>query len=77
MNSEQLRQKRMAAGISGILLSSQAGIDRGRLSLIERGYVRPTDQEMTRIETALAVLIQAKLKVSAFAAECGWPLSAL
>ena len=48
MNGEQLRQKRMAEGIAGALLSSRAGIDRASLSLIER-YAKASEDELERL----------------------------
>ena len=75
MNTRDLRYKRVSHGISGRLLCAKAGIDRSRLSDIERQYVEPSDDELERIEKALGALIQAKEKVVKVAAEVGWPLS--
>ncbi len=47
-----LRQVRVAAGITIRELERRTGINRGRLSIIERG-VTPTDSEATAIFEAL------------------------
>ena len=47
-----LRQIRMAAGLSLREVEKRTGINRGRLSIIERG-VTPTDEESTKILAAL------------------------
>ena len=75
MTARQLKAKRNSAGVPGRLVCARAGIDRGRLSDIERQYVEPSDDELERIEKALGALIQAKEKVVKVAAEVGWPLS--
>src|SRR2546422_8118979 len=43
-----LRKKRMTAGLAGAVLCLKAGIGRSRLSEIERGYVTPTLEEVSR-----------------------------
>ena len=48
-----LRQIRLAAGITIREMERRTGINRGRLSIIERG-VPPTDDEAQRIARALA-----------------------
>ena len=47
-----IRQLRLAAGISLRELEIRSGINRGRLSIIERG-VSPSDDEARRILAAL------------------------
>ena len=47
-----LRQIRIAAGLSLRELEIRTGINRGRLSIIERG-VAPTDDESAKILAAL------------------------
>lgn len=47
-----LRQVRVAAGLTIRELERRSGINRGRLSIIERG-VSPTDDEARRIADAL------------------------
>ena len=68
-----LKKRRRAAGIAGRLLCVRADVDRGRLSDIERGYADPSDEELARIEQALATLIEARDRVARVAAEVGWP----
>ena len=71
-----LRNKRVAASISGCVLCAKAGLSRSRLSLIERGYVNPTPEELTRIYTALQQLIMARSVIEKVAASVGWPRGA-
>lgn len=47
-----IRQLRLAAGLTIREMERRTGINRGRLSIIERG-VAPTDDEATKILTAL------------------------
>ena len=47
-----MRSLRLAAGMSIRELERRTGINRGRLSIIERGVV-PTDEEAARILAAL------------------------
>ncbi len=75
MNAQELKQRRVSEGIPGRLICGKAGIDRARLSDIEREYVQPSEKELARIEHALTELSEAKRKVKKYAAECGWPLS--
>ena len=49
-----LRQNRIAAGLSLRELERRTGLNRGRLSIIERG-VTPTDEESAKILAALRV----------------------
>jgi transcriptional regulator with XRE-family HTH domain len=48
-----LRQRREAAGLSIRELERLTGINRGRLSIIERG-VTPSHEESAKIEAAIA-----------------------
>ena len=73
MIAAEIRSKRIQAGIPGYVVCLKAGLARTRLSDIERGYVVPSPQELAKIEAALADLVQAKRKMTAVAAECGWP----
>jgi transcriptional regulator with XRE-family HTH domain len=77
MIGEELRRRRVSSGIAGRLLCGRAKIDRSRLSHIERGYVQASAAELARIEHALQKLIEAKQRMLAAAAECGWPTSAI
>jgi transcriptional regulator with XRE-family HTH domain len=71
----EIRAKRTAAGIAGVLVCAKAGIARSRLSDIERGYVKPPADEIARSANALDDLTRAKRKIAALAAEEGWPSS--
>jgi predicted transcriptional regulator len=71
-----LKVKRLTAGISGSVLCAKAKISRSRLSLIERGYICPDAEEVSRIGTALDQLIQAKSVIDQVAASMGWPMGA-
>lgn len=62
MNGQELKQKRVAAGIAGALLSERARVDRARLCHIERGYRQPSEAEITRLARALNDLIAARRK---------------
>ena len=73
MTNHNVRARRVVAGIPGSLVAQKAAISRGRLSEIERGYVEPLDEELTRIDQALRELIAAREKVSEVAAQVGWP----
>ena len=72
-----LKRKRLASGISALVLSAKSGVNRSQLSLIENGHVAPSVKQLGRIGTALDELIGAKRTVSKAAVQCGWPLSAL
>lgn len=52
-NTQPFRQLRRASGLSIRKLSERTGINRGRLSIIERG-VMPTPDEARRIVEALS-----------------------
>jgi len=73
MIATEIRSKRQQVGIPGYVLSLKAGIARTRLSDIERSYIIPTEDELSKLEEALGELIRAKRKINATAAECGWP----
>lgn len=70
-----LRRSRMASGIPGCLLSSRAGMSTSRLSAIERGYVRPRAEEVSKLDSALRDLLEAREKVAAVAVSVGWPMA--
>ena len=73
MTITELRSKRIAAEIPAIRVARQANIDRTRLSFIENGHVKPTEDELRQIETALGKLIAAKDAVREAAKAAGWP----
>ena len=70
-----LKLRRISSGIVGAVLCKKVGIGRSRLSDIEREYVVPSEDELTRIDAALDGLTRAKRKIAAVAAEEGWPSS--
>jgi transcriptional regulator with XRE-family HTH domain len=74
--AQLLRSKRVAAEIPATLLAARGKVNRSRLSQIERGYIRPTEEEVQRLTAALDALIQAKFVVDRVAASVGWPLGA-
>ena len=74
MVGRELKKKRVNADIPAALVSARAGVDRARLSAIERGYVEPTAEETARLLAALDKLIDARARVAAVAEQVGWPL---
>jgi predicted transcriptional regulator len=71
---KDLRSKRVAAEIPASLLAAKAGVNRSRLSNLERGYAQPTDAEILRLSSALEQLIDAKAAIQKIASAVGWPL---
>ncbi|MBI1789594.1 MAG: helix-turn-helix transcriptional regulator [Acidobacteria bacterium] len=63
----------MAAEIPATLLAAKAGVNRSRLSNLERGYAQPTEEELQRLTSALEQLIDAKAAIQKTAATVGWP----
>jgi len=59
----------MVAGIPGDDLCAQTGISRSQLSRMERGYVRPSEDAIRRLEQALNHLIEVKRRQEEVAAE--------
>lgn len=74
MHGKELRRLRVSAEIPATLLSARSGVERSRLSAIERGYVQPSEKEVTQIQQALTTLEKARRRVATVAAEVGWPL---
>jgi transcriptional regulator with XRE-family HTH domain len=74
MTGEQMRADREKAGVTLDVVSLRAGVERTRLSRIERGLTQPTAGEAERLAEALEDLVGAREKVAAVAAEVGWPL---
>jgi transcriptional regulator with XRE-family HTH domain len=74
MTVNELRSKRVAAEIPATLLAAKAGVNRSRLSNLERGYAQPTEEELQRLTNALEQLIAAKASIQKTAAAVGWPL---
>jgi hypothetical protein len=75
-NIGSIRSKRLAAGIAAIALAKRARISRVRLSYLENAHLEPSNDELSRLDTALAELIEAKQRVQQLAAELGWPTPA-
>jgi transcriptional regulator with XRE-family HTH domain len=76
MRGKEFRRARVAADITGDILSVKAGLSRTRLSEIERESRRPTQDEAIRLRKALDDLIDAKQRIEEFAAQVGWPMGA-
>jgi hypothetical protein len=55
-------------------LCIKVGVSRSRLSLIERGFLNPPQEELARIENGLDQLIQTKSAIASVAASLGWPV---
>lgn len=70
---QRIRARRVVAGIPGRVLCSRAGISRGRLSDLERGYISISAAEQGLLEAALDQLIEARRRIESLAAEVGWP----
>ena len=75
MTVQTLRSTRIAAEIPASLLAAKAGVNRSRLSNLERGYAYPTEDELHRLTGALEQLVDAKAVMQRTAAAIGWPLS--
>ena len=75
MQITSIRTRRIAAGIHGSLLCAKLGIQRSKLSDIEKGYVQPSKDEQQRIEQALDELTRAKNEVLKTATKVGWPMN--
>ena len=74
MTAQKLRERRITQGIPARLIGPRAHVSCSRLSDIERGYVRPSEDERIRIANALEELIAARKKVQAAAERVGWPM---
>ena len=77
MTANELRAKRMAAGVPGSLVCLKAGIGRSRLSDIERGYVTVSSREREQLLSALDELTNAREAMMRAAREAGWPSEVL
>ena len=75
--AKELRSQRVAAEIPATLLAARAGVNRSRLSGIERGYVRPSEVELQRLEAALEDLILAKAVIQQAAESVGWQVGGI
>jgi hypothetical protein len=74
---QTIRSRRLAEEIPAALLAARAGINRMRVSFLERGHAQATDEELERLFSALEQLVAAKAKVREAATEAGWPMEAL
>jgi|ERR1700722_4662122 hypothetical protein len=74
MTIKELRSKRVAAEIPASLHAARSGINRSRLSAMERGYIQPSEEEMTRLITSLEDLLRAKAVIQQAEASVGWQL---
>lgn len=77
MTPQELRSKRMALALPGLVVCARAGIGRSRLSDIERGLVVPRPDELTRLSQAIESLATAQARMRKVAAEVGWPQGAI
>jgi ribosome-binding protein aMBF1 (putative translation factor) len=77
MTANEIRTKRLTAGITSTLLARHAEMDRSKLSHIERGYLDASPQELRKLERALNELVRRKKRVDAYAQRCGWPAAAM
>jgi hypothetical protein len=59
------------------MVSVKSGVCRSRLSDIERGYITPREEEVTRVTAAIDSLIEARRAMERTATEVGWPAGAI
>jgi hypothetical protein len=52
-------------------------MSRSRLSDIERGYITPKEEEVTRINAVIDSLTEARRAMERTATEVGWPAGAI
>lgn len=72
-----IKTRRKNADIPGEILCIRAGIDRARLTKIELGYIRASDEELQRLACALDELIETKNRINEFSTASGWPVPAI
>jgi transcriptional regulator with XRE-family HTH domain len=78
MNAGQVvRDRRIHARLTGLLVSARSGVGRSRLSDIERGYIIPRAEELVRINAAIDSLNEARRAMERTASEVGWPAGAI
>jgi hypothetical protein len=77
MSQDELRPKRLAAGISLDLLSQRSNIDHCTLSLGERLLISLPSDKVERIHASIDDLSEKRKLVVAFAAEVGLPTISL
>jgi transcriptional regulator with XRE-family HTH domain len=71
---EQVRQRRLIAGISLDLVAQHSGVSRCSLSLVERGLITLPADKLKRISDAINELSAKRLLVANYASEVGWPM---
>lgn len=74
---QSLKEKRIAAGLTGRLVAPRAGLACNRLSDIERGYATATPDELARISRAVERLSDARKQLRELAVRIGWPADAI
>jgi transcriptional regulator with XRE-family HTH domain len=77
ISGSTVRSKRLAAGISAEIVAIRSGIDRARVSRIERELITASPGELQRIDASLDQLIEAKRRVETYAASVGCPVAVL
>ena len=77
VSGQTLRSKRIGAEIQAEVVALRAGIDRARLSRIERGRITASPEELGRIDTAIESLICAKRQIEDCASRVGWPVAVI
>lgn len=73
LNGTTIRSKRVAAEIPAELVALRAGMDRARLSRIERGLTAAPAAELEKVNLAIDNLAVSKRLIRAYAASLGWP----
>lgn len=72
MTNEEIRKRRIDAGLAGWMVCLDAGISRSRLCGIEKGAAKASGDELARIAASIERLGDAKERVKRFAASCGF-----
>ena len=72
-----LRDRRIHARLTGLMVSGRSGVSRSRLSDIERGYIMPREEEVERVNAAIDSLAEARRAMERTATEVGWPAGAI
>jgi transcriptional regulator with XRE-family HTH domain len=70
---EELRSKRLGAGITLDMVCVRSGVDRCRLSLAERGLARLSPAQIQRILDVIDDLAGKKRRIDEYASGIGWP----
>ena len=75
MSGKDIRAKRVSAGLTAVLVCTKARINRSRFSDIERGHIAARDEELRRIDSAIAEIISTRRKLTELAQEAGLSLA--